>query len=486
MRAGHAKVQAMGARSTTAMNEDTIAAISTPLGEGGIGIVRVSGADAIRIVDRFFSSPKERKLSEAGSHNLVYGFMKDPQTGTVIDEVLVGVMRGPNTYTREDVVEINCHGGAVPLRASLELVLKHGARLAEPGEFTKRAFLNGRIDLLQAEAIIDVIRAKTDASRIIALGQLSGSLSEEITSLRDSVTSLCARIEAEIDFPEDEIATLSKEAILHELEGAVRDLSSLSDSFEEGRFYREGLKVAIVGRPNVGKSSLLNALLKRDRAIVTDVPGTTRDVLEESLSIRGLPVRIMDTAGIRETHEMAEREGVLRSLRAMDDADIVICLIDGSAEFHPQDREVLEKAKDKNSLVAINKSDLPPGDVVIEGDLRECAANVVRISAATGAGLGALKDKIAEMALMNSGRLPSQGLSGACENVIVTNVRHKLALEDAAGALRRASEVLRSNHPLEIVAIELRSALEKLGEIVGAVTSEDILNRIFSEFCIGK
>jgi tRNA modification GTPase len=272
---------------------------------------------------------------------------------------------------------------------------------------------------------------------------------------------------------------------MKEIGDITRELSLLSESFEEGRFFREGMKVAIVGRPNVGKSSLLNALLKRDRAIVTDIPGTTRDVLEEYLNIRGLPVRIMDTAGIRETHEMAEREGVRRSLRAIDDADIVICLIDGSVELHGEDREVLERAKDKNSLIAINKSDLPIIHDTLETDLKVYSENVLKISATTGKGLGMLKDKIAKIAFMDNGK-PAGGLFGEGKSVIVTNVRHKLALDNAIGALGRAGEVFQANHPLEIVAIELRAALDRLGEIVGAVTSEDILNRIFSEFCIGK
>ncbi|HXX58174.1 MAG TPA: tRNA uridine-5-carboxymethylaminomethyl(34) synthesis GTPase MnmE [Thermodesulfovibrionales bacterium] len=465
--------------------DDTIAAISTPPGEGGIGIVRLSGGDAIGIVERFFTSPKKKKLEDTKSHRLVYGFIKDPRTGATVGEVLVAVMRAPHTYTKEDVVEINCHGGILPLRAVLELVLKQGARLAEPGEFTKRAFLNGRIDLSQAEAVIDVIRAKTDESGRIALGQLSGGLSDEITSLRDRVASLSAQIEAEIDFPEDEIEPVSKENILLEIEDITKGLVLLSASFDEGRFFREGLKVAIVGRPNVGKSSLLNALLKRDRAIVTETPGTTRDVLEEYLNMKGLPVRIMDTAGIRETHEMAEREGVRRSLRAIDDADVVICLIDGSMPLHDEDREVLERTKERNTLIAINKSDLPLSDASLEPGLKAYAENVLKISAATGMGLDNLKDRITEMAFIGNGK-PAGRSFGEGSSIMVTNVRHKLALDDAEGALRRAGELFQESHPLEIVAIEFRTALDRLGEIVGAVTTEDILNRIFSEFCIGK
>lgn len=467
------------------MLDDTIAAISTPLGEGGIGIVRLSGRDAVSIAERIFSSPKNKKIGQSKSYRLIYGFIKNPSTGAVIDEVLVSVMRAPATYTKEDVVEINCHGGILPVRKVLELVLKHGARPAEPGEFTKRAFLNGRIDLSQAEAVIDLIRAKTEESGMIALEQLSGGLSEKITALRDRVASVCAHIEAHIDFPEDEIEPASLEGIGEEIQGTKDSLSILSASFEEGRFFREGLKVAIVGRPNVGKSSLLNALLERDRAIVTEIPGTTRDVLEEYLNIEGLPVRIMDTAGIREAHEMAEREGVTRSLRAIADADIVIAVLDGTDVLHKEDSMVLEKIKDKKAVIAINKCDLPAAEGNLEMSLNTYSGNILRISAKTGAGLDKLKELVLNIAVRGrrSGtNVAHEGNAGA----VVTNLRHKVAVDYAMSALDRASGGLGSSLPLEIVAMELRDALDRLGEIVGAVTTEDILNKIFSEFCIGK
>lgn len=460
------------------MNDDTIAAISTPLGEGGIGIVRLSGKDAISIIGKIFSSPKGKKTSDSGSHRMLYGFIKDPLTGNTIDEVLVSVMRAPNTYSREDVVEINCHGGVLPLRKTLELALREGARLAEPGEFTKRAFLNGRIDLSQAEAVIDVIRSKTDESRSLALEQLSGGLSEEITSLRNRVTSVCAHIEAYIDFSEEDIEPASLEDISFKIRGLQEELARLSASFEEGRFYREGLRVAIVGRPNVGKSSLLNALLKRDRAIVTEDAGTTRDVLEEHLNIKGLPVRVMDTAGIREAHEMAEREGVRRSLRALDEADVVIAVIDGSVSLDDEDIVVLEKIKGKASVITINKSDLPLADKGIKALLGPYSGNLIHISAASGSGLDSLKEKLVEISI---GSMPSEA-GGS----IITNVRHKIAIDSARIALEKASEALNTHSPLEIVALEMRDGLDRLGEIVGAVTTEDILNSIFSEFCIGK
>lgn len=465
--------------------DDTIAAISTPPGEGGIGIVRLSGSDAIRIAGRIFRSPKNRKLTGTESHRIIYGFIIDPSTNATIDEVLVSIMHAPNTYTREDIVEINCHGGLLPLRKALELVLNNGARLAEPGEFTRRAFLSGRIDLSQAEAVIDIIKAKTEASRKVAIEQLSGSLSEKITSLRDSITKLCAQIEAYIDFPEDDIEPASKDLISDRVRSVRHELSLLSESFEEGRFFREGIKVAIVGKPNVGKSSLLNALLKRDRAIVTEMPGTTRDVLEEYLNIKGLPVRIMDTAGIRETHEMAEREGVLRSLRAIEDADIVIGVIDGSRHLSDEDLNVLSRLRDYKIIIALNKSDLSPAEDIIK-KLEAYSGNIVMLSAKTGFGLDILKERIVDVAIKHPS---SSNLSVSHETaagILVTNVRHKTAIDNAIKALDRTSEVLVSRRPLEIVAIELRDALDRLGEIVGAVTTEDILNTVFSEFCIGK
>lgn len=464
------------------MNDDTIAAISTPLGDGGIGIVRLSGTDAVLIADKLFSSPKDKKLVESGSHSITYGFIKNPLTGVTVDEVLVTVMRAPHTYTKEDIVEINCHGGILPLRKVLELVLHHGARLAEPGEFTKRAFLNGRIDLSQAEAVIDLIRAKTEESGRIALEQLSGGLSEKITAMRDRITSLCSHIEAYIDFPEEEIEPASLDFILNEIRDIRDNLVMLAGSFEEGRFFREGLKVAIVGRPNVGKSSLLNALLQRDRAIVTESAGTTRDVLEEYLNIKGLPTRVMDTAGIREAHEMAEKEGVMRSLRAIDDADIVVGVLDGTLPLHDEDMVVLERIREKKNIVVINKSDLAHNAEVER--LQPYSENILRISAKTGEGLELLKEKILDLSLKKGPEAATASHESA--GAIVTNLRHKTAIDNAANALDNAASALRVPLPLEIVAVEMRDALDRLGEIVGAVTTEDILNRIFSEFCIGK
>lgn len=458
------------------MFNDTIATISTPIGEGGIGIVRLSGRDAIEIAGRLFISPKGKRLSQVRSHTIHYGFIRDPLTGERIDEVLLSVMKTPYTYTREDIVEINCHGGFIPLKRTLELLIREGARLAEPGEFTKRAFLNGRIDLAQAEAVADLIRAKTETSQRLALEQLQGGVSEKIVMLRSRLIDLCAHIEAYIDFPEEDIEPAETEGLDSALSSIIDELSALSLTYEEGRFFREGIRVAIVGRPNVGKSSLLNALLKKDRAIVTELPGTTRDVIEELLNIKGVLVRIMDTAGIRESHDMAEIEGVKRSLQAIDEADLVIVLIDGSREISNEDLYILEKVREKGKrfILGINKSDLD----MFPFSFNMLSELTLPMSAKTGQGLEELRDAIVDLTVR-------KGIEGS-GGVMITNLRHKVAIDNAISALRRASMDLKDSQPQEIVAISLREALDHLGEIVGAVTTEDILNRIFSEFCIGK
>lgn len=458
--------------------DDTIVAISTPIGEGGIGIVRLSGRDAITIADRIFSSPKGKKLKDARSHTVVYGFIIDSSKKERIDEVLVTVMQAPGTYTREDVVEINCHGGMFPLRATLQLLLKEGARLAEPGEFTKRAFLNGRIDLSQAEAVIDVIRAKTEQAERLALNQLEGRLSARITDIRDRVTELCTYIEAYIDFPEDEIEVIEKGGMINSMQSVEQELLNLSKGYDEGRFFREGVSTAIIGKPNVGKSSLLNALLQKDRAIVTEIPGTTRDIIEDYLNINGLPLRIMDTAGIRETHDLAEIEGVKRSLRAIEGADIVIAVFDAGRSFDEADSEVIEKVKDKRAVIVINKSDVESPAFSLQPSAFGLQP-VVKVSALKNEGIDDLKDAIYSICI-------SYGGASGVEDVLITNIRHKQSIDMALKSLKEAEDALQRNEPLEVIALFLRESLDSLGEIIGAVTTDDILNRIFSEFCIGK
>lgn len=461
--------------------DDTIAAVSTPPGEGGIGIVRLSGKEAISIAGRIFVSPVGKLPSGVRSHSVIYGFIKDPDTSEKIDEVIVTVMRAPRTYTREDVVEINCHGGMLPLRRILGSVISQGARPAEPGEFTKRAFLNGRVDLSQAEAVIDVIKARTEQAERMALQQLEGRLSAEITALRDIVAEACALIEAYIDFPEEEVELPDSADLISSMQDILDRLSALSRSFEEGRLFREGAAMAIVGKPNVGKSSLLNTLLKKDRAIVTDLPGTTRDIIEEGLNIDGIPVRIMDTAGIREARDLAEAEGIRRSLAAIEGADIILAVYDASRVLDQADRQIIEKVNKKKTITVINKWDISSAGF----DAEDNGLNIyptVKISALRGEGIDVLKDTIVTVLLSNNA-MPGQD---SAADLLITNVRHKQLVDDAFASLWKARGTFEKGEPLEVTALFLREALNSLGEIIGVVTTDDILNKIFAEFCIGK
>jgi tRNA modification GTPase len=451
-------------------SEDTIAAISTPSGQGGIGIVRLSGTVSIEIAEKLFRSLKQKRLDTSPSHRMLYGHIIDPASNEIVDEVLLTVMKAPGTYTKEDMVEINCHGGMVPLRRTLELLLSSGARLAEPGEFTKRAFLNGRIDLAQAEAVLDVINALTVQSQKTALRQLSGGLSEKIGAIRQELIELTALVEACIDFPEDDIDALSLREMQERAHTIADSLTALIDSAHYGVILRAGLRTAIIGRPNVGKSSLLNALLEHDRAIVTEAPGTTRDVIEEYLSIRGIPVKIMDTAGIREVKDSAEKEGVRRSLKLMDDADLIMLLIDASEPLHETDRELLEKSSSKNTIVVLNKCDLP-----VRVTLKDCTP--VQISAKRATGMETLRQAV--VAAVSQGQ-PLQ------EGDVVTNIRHLHALEKTRASVGSFLSAAAQGTSPEFLALDLRDALDGLGEILGMTTPDEILNTIFSSFCIGK
>ncbi len=453
------------------MNEqDTICAVSTPPGEGGIGIIRVSGPKAIPLVSGVFRPRCVKQLAEEKTHTLHYGHVVHPQSGETVDEVLVSVMRAPATYTREDVVEINCHGGMAPLWRIVSMLITAGARQAEPGEFTKRAFLNGRIDLVQAEAVMDVIHAKTELSHQAANELLLGGLSAEVTALRDRLVALIASVEAGIDFPDDEIATVT--SLASEIEGVLQGVNDLLVGYLYGRILRDGFAVAIVGRPNVGKSSLLNALLRHDRAIVTDIPGTTRDVLEEYLNISGVPLRILDTAGIRHSHDLVEQEGVRRSFAAIESADIVLVVLDGSQPLCAEDRRVLDHIKEKPSIAIINKADLPR---VME----ELASPKMQValSCKSGAGLEDLRQVL-------SGTI-RQGAAQR-EHAWAINQRHQTALKQAKDSLEKALVSAQSGLSPEFTAMDLRGGLDSLGLIIGATYTEDILERIFSEFCIGK
>jgi tRNA modification GTPase len=457
--------------------EETIAAISTPFGVSGIGIVRISGSLSEPIARKIFRPKKD--LPCFISHQFHYGEIVDSQNGNPIDEVLIVLMKSPRTYTREDIVEIHCHGGYFILQKVLELVLREGARMAHPGEFTKRAFLNGRIDLTQAEAVIDLISAKTMASLKIAHQQLRGMFYDQLTLLKEGLVEQLALIEAHIDFPEEEIEAISLNEMKDSLEGMIRKMEEWIASYEKGKIFREGISCAIVGKTNVGKSSLLNVLLKEDRAIVTPIPGTTRDVIEEVLNINGIPVRLIDTAGLRKAMDTIEQEGVKRAKQRVADSDFVLLMVDGSRSLDADDLEIFEEIKEKKKVVIINKNDLPLKVSSEEVKGRFLADPIVSISALRNEGVDGLKE-----AIYNS--LIHRDVRPSPEHLIVANIRHKTALSQVKENLLNAVKGLEEGTSLEFIAFEIRSALEALGEVVGETATEEVLNRIFEQFCIGK
>jgi tRNA modification GTPase len=460
------------------MNDDsTICAVSTPPGKSGIGIVRLSGPRAVDMAEAVFAATNGNSLSQQPARQLVHGRVMDGSD--TVDEALVSVMRAPHSYTTEDVVEINCHGGIVAVRRTLELVLAAGARLAGPGEFTRRAFLGGRIDLAQAEAVADLISAKTAAGLKAAANQLQGTLSERITSLRDMLADCLAHIEATIDFPEDEVPHISGTSILGAVGEVATAIDDLIENSEGGRLYRDGVSTVIVGKPNVGKSSILNAILDEPRAIVTEEPGTTRDIIVESVDLHGIALRLSDTAGIREPGCEVERLGVERSESAIEEADLAILVADISVALAPEDTRIIERLAGKSHvIVAANKSDLAP-----EADLSALATalperKIVRTSATKGTGISDLEEAIFEEV--------TNGATIAPEEILVTRIRHRRSLEEARESLARAAEAIEAELSAEFIAVDLREALDHLGEIVGAVVTDELLNKIFDEFCIGK
>ncbi len=459
------------------MFDDTIAAISTPLGAAGIGIVRVSGKEAIPSVERVFRSKKKRKLTAVRNHSLLYGHIVD-RKGKIVDEVLVSVMRGPHSFTAEDVVEINCHGGIIAVRKTLETVLKTGVRLAAPGEFSKRAFLNGRIDLAQAESIVDLINAKTERSLKTAVNQLAGSLSGEIRTIRAELLELMAHLEAGIDFPEHEIEEISRSRIEQQVKQILAKIKKLLESAETGRVFREGLKTVIVGKPNVGKSSLLNALLKEKRAIVTDIPGTTRDAIEEIVSIRGIPLKLVDTAGIRETEDAVEKIGVEKTIEMFAAADLVLFMIDASTGLTEDDKEIFPLIEEKKRLVIINKTDIGKETDLTEVEKFAQKKDILEMSLLHGQGLDRLEKRIEELVY--------SGMTSGQEELLVTNIRHKNALEAAARSLENGLQAVAAKLPIDFITIDLKAAWESMGEITGETVSEDLVGLIFSRFCIGK
>ncbi|MCL5265084.1 MAG: tRNA uridine-5-carboxymethylaminomethyl(34) synthesis GTPase MnmE [Chloroflexi bacterium] len=455
------------------MPDDTIAAISTPVGEGGVGIVRLSGPEALQILNSIFT--RRRGGNSIVPWHVYHGHIVDPDSGEAIDEVLGVYMAAPKTYTREDVVEISCHGGLIPLQSILSLVLRQGARLAHPGEFTLRAFLNGRIDLAQAESVLDIIKARTRVGLHIAMHQLGGRLSQEIREVRGSIISVLAYLTATIDFAEDEIPEEDFAAPLRESIARVR---GLLDSADAGIIYRQGLRTAIVGKPNVGKSSLLNALLRHNRAIVTPIPGTTRDTLEEAMSLGGIPLVLVDTAGITETGDVVERLGVERSRQAIQQADLALLVLDGSSALEENDREIAGLIWDRPAIVVINKSDLPQRIDVEETKRILGDRPLVRASTVSGDGLADVEEMIVGAVL--------RGKAAASDSLLVSNPRHKEALGRALSHLESAEASVQRGLPADFIAIDLSSAADALGEITGETVTEDLLETIFSKFCIGK
>ncbi|KMT21749.1 tRNA uridine-5-carboxymethylaminomethyl(34) synthesis GTPase MnmE [Clostridium cylindrosporum] len=457
--------------------DDTIAAISTAPGEGGIGIVRMSGSDSLNILSKVFKLKSGKAFENFESHTVKYGYIYDPETNEQVDEAIVIYMKGPKTYTREDVVEINCHGGVVSVRNVLETVLKSGARMSEAGEFTKRAFLNGRIDLSQAEAVIDLIRSKTDESAKIALEQSQGKTSKKVKEVSAKLLDALAHIEAAVAFPEDDIEDVISDKVKVAISEVISDVNTLINNSNAGKIYREGLNTIIVGKPNVGKSSLLNTLLQEKRAIVTDIPGTTRDVIEEYVNIKGIPVKLVDTAGIRETEDVVEKIGVEKSKEYIEKSDLVILMLDNSRALEEEDKEIIEFVNGKKVIVIINKMDLK-GELDL-GYIKERFndTSIVYTSVNTEEGIEEVKDKIAN--LVNSGSI-------SISDVYITNVRHRDVLLKAKESLEAGYNTLNMSMPLDMASVELKDAYLKLGEITGEAYSEDILDKIFSDFCIGK
>lgn len=460
------------------METDTIAAIATAVGEGGVGIVRISGSQALAIAETIFFAKRAAGLRAMRSHEAVYGKVVDPEAGDVLDEALLLWMKGPRSYTCEDVVELQCHGGMLPLRSILALVLRCGARMASPGEFTKRAFLNGRLDLSQAQAVIDIIQAKTEASLKMAVGHLEGRFSARIRAYREEILRLIAHIEAKIDFPEEEIEDVADTEILRVVKTLSAQLERLLQTARTGRILQEGLKTVLAGRPNVGKSSLMNALLKEERAIVTDIAGTTRDTIEAYLRLGGIPLRIVDTAGIRATDNPIEKIGVERSKEFIAQADLVLLLLDGSSSDGEDDEEILSLVQNAETILLYTKADLPRKADIQKMRERFPALSVIPVSSVSGEGLEQLEQKIVEIAY-------GRNQIGA-EASYVRDVRQEAILRQARYHLEEVVKTQALGLPQDFLVVDLRVAWEKLGEITGDTVGNTMLDEIFSRFCIGK
>lgn len=451
---------------------DTIAAISTPLGEGAIGIVRLSGTDSFTIAQKIF---KGKNLREVASHTLNYGHIVDPDKDEILDEVMVGAMRSPKTFTREDIIEINTHGGIAVTNEILQLVIREGARLAEPGEFTKRAFLNGRVDLTQAEAVMDIIRAKTDKVMNIAVKQLDGSLSDLINNTRQEILNTLAQVEVNIDYPEyDDVEEATTEIIREKTTEFQALLTNLLKTARRGKILREGISTAIIGRPNVGKSSLLNNLLREEKAIVTDIEGTTRDVIEEYVNINGVPLKLVDTAGIRETEDIVEQIGVERSKKALKEADLVLLVLNASEPLTDQDRQLLEISQDSNRIILLNKVDLPE-----KIEIDQLPEDHIKISVLKNQNIDQIEDRINALFFENAGLVEQDA-------TYLSNARHISLIEKAVESLQAVNEGLALGMPVDLLQVDLTRTWEILGEITGDAAPDELITQLFSQFCLGK
>lgn len=461
------------------MDFETIAAISTAMGEGAIGIVRLSGDEAIKIADSVYRSPKGKSLADVKSHTIHYGHMVDPATNQIVDEVMVSVMKGPNTFTREDTVEINCHGGLVSVNKVLQLVLNQGAKLAEPGEFTKRAFLNGRIDLSQAEAVMDLIRAKTDKAMNMALGQVEGKLSKLIRTLRQEILETLAQVEVNIDYPEyDDVEEMTHRLFKERCEYVKTEIDKLLQTSHQGKILREGISTVIVGRPNVGKSSLLNSLVQENKAIVTDIPGTTRDVIEEYVNVRGVPLRLVDTAGIRETEDIVERIGVERSREVLKKADLILLVLNNADDFTEEDIRLFEAVDGMDVIVLINKTDLPRKLDLNQVKDKAKDYPIIMTSLKEEVGVDQLEEAIANLFF--------EGNLQMGDATYVSNSRHIALLNQAKKAIEDALDGIEAGVPIDLVQIDLTKSWEMLGEIIGDSVQESLIDQLFSQFCLGK
>ncbi|MDQ0918477.1 tRNA uridine-5-carboxymethylaminomethyl(34) synthesis GTPase MnmE [Paenibacillus sp. V4I5] len=458
------------------MLNDTIAAISTPLGEGGIAVIRVSGDEAVPLVERIFRS--KTKLSVAETHTVHYGFIIEPASAQKVEEVLVTLMKAPRSFTMEDVVEVSCHGGIVSVKKVLDLLLQEGVRLAEPGEFTKRAFLNGRIDLTQAEAVIDLIRAKSDRAFKVALKQVEGNLSKQIKHLRYILVELMAHVEVNIDYPEHDVEEMTNTFIKSKCDTVMLEIDRLLVTAEQGKILREGIETAIVGKPNVGKSSLLNELAQENRAIVTDIPGTTRDVIEEFVNIGGIPLKLLDTAGIRETSDLVEQIGVERSKTALAEADLILLVLNSNEELEFDEIALMKQLADKQTIVILNKTDLSRKLNVEQVLSYFPQERIVELSLIENKGIEDLEKAIA--AIFFEGKLESSDLT------YVSNIRHISLLKQAKRSLQDALDANEQYVPIDMIQIDIRAAWEQLGEIIGDSVGESLIDQIFTQFCLGK